>query len=47
MLLPGLGLFAMITLSAFLIGLPGLAGYGVKELRTDGQQSYLTGDPAT
>jgi hypothetical protein len=37
LLLPGLGLSAMIILSALLISLPGLAGYSVKALRAAGQ----------
>jgi hypothetical protein len=35
-LLPGLGLAAMIGLSAIVVGLPGLIGYRVKDLRRAG-----------
>ena len=45
-LLPILGIPAMIALSGLVIGVPGLLGYRVKELRLgDDQQKQLQGEP--
>jgi len=45
-LLPVLGIPAMIALSGFVIGVPGLLGYRVKELRLgDDQQKHLQSEP--
>ncbi len=37
LLLPAVGLTAVIAVSAGLVGLPGLLGYHVKELRLGGE----------
>jgi MFS family permease len=45
-LLPALGLSAMIGLSAIVVGLPGLIGYRVRELRLAGGRGHASGGPA-
>jgi MFS family permease len=45
-LLPALGLGAMIGLSAIVVGLPGLIGYRVRELRLAGGPGDTSADPA-
>jgi MFS family permease len=46
MLLPALGLTAMIGLSAMVVGLPGLLGYRVRELRLAGGRGDASAGPA-
>jgi hypothetical protein len=45
-LLPLLGITATIGLSAFLVGAPGLIGYGVRALRLSGGRAAETALPA-
>jgi hypothetical protein len=44
LLLPLLGIPTIIALSALIIGVPGLLGYGVKTLRSADKQNVLAGE---